>query len=32
MKMNLKGIVGFAVVLGIVNALSYFLDWGYWIY
>ncbi len=30
--MNIKGIAGFAVVLGVVNALSYFFDWGWWFY
>ena len=31
-NMNVKGIVGTLVVLGIVNALSYFLNWDFWLY
>lgn len=26
------GIVGFVVVLGVVNLLSYLFNWGFWLY
>lgn len=26
------GIIGFIVVLGVVNLLSYLFNWGFWLY
>lgn len=31
-KKLLSGLVGLIVVVGILNLLSYLLDWGWWFY
>ena len=29
---GIAGIIGFVVILGLVNLLSYLFDWGFWLY